>query len=98
MLKIFLYFSLLFTHSLSYDGFTRREVKFEENLTQKEALEIYNQIHKVQGLLLGGSQATNDQFPFVADVLSIWDTQPGSVCTGSIIASNIVITARECML
>ena len=43
-----------------------------------------------------GSQATNTQFPYVAE-LAINTATGGYLCTGSLIAPNWILTARHCI-
>lgn len=86
-MKILIFLALISAISSSSD-FVQRRVYFEKNET----------LLRENGRLAGGDQAGNTDFPFVADFTTFWPGGSMGSCTGSIIASFIVMTSRDCML
>lgn len=45
----------------------------------------------------GGNGATNTQFPYAVEVNTRWSDGMLDVCTGAILSTTYIITARECI-
>lgn len=80
------------------EEFVTRNVIFEENMTKSEAETRIQNSPLRNSRLAGGSGAIATDFPFVADITTFWFNGEVRGCTGSIIATFIIMTSRDCLL